>query len=60
MLDFVKGMRENSCLSVKVFTVTILFLLGMLGLILVFIWDLTVTTGFFSFLLLMRYVTKQQ
>lgn len=31
MVDFVKGMRENSWISLKIFTLIIPFLLGMLG-----------------------------
>lgn len=50
-LDFVKGMRENLWISLKIFTVTIPFLLDIFGLILIFIWDLSATTLFFFFAL---------
>lgn len=44
MPDFVKSMRENSWISLEIFTAIFPFLLGILGLILAFIWDLSVTT----------------
>lgn len=41
MLDFVKGVRENSWISLEIFTSIFPFLWGILGLILAFIWDLS-------------------
>lgn len=47
MLDFVKSMRENSWVGLEIFTVAISFLLGILDLILIFVWDLFAITLFY-------------
>lgn len=59
MLDFVKGVRENSWIRLEIFTAVFPFLWGILGLILAFIWDLSVPTLPF-FPVLMRWMRRQQ